>query len=206
MKLEQEAAEKRGEIKKIIKNSLMNNHSLLPETSEKISETIISDFIKIKPPEEEFRLELITMSSGGKGGGSSRKAGNIRFNMRKLVKSCPEIILSVSGGLTHPFLLVLTGLVLWKTYWKDLREIKLSEKHAAVIWTMWNNRDPKTNNIEDSEIYPLLEEELKKYNIAPMKEKDLNPILLELQRIKCIELENTKKKVWWLREWVQPTY
>lgn len=211
MKLEEEAERKRACIKTEIQNYLKEEEVFSSDLIEGISEDILKNFIRIKPPVEDFSyFEIITEQSIGRA--TSRKAGNIRFNLRKLIDSIPGTILgvagSVAGGVVNPLLLLLTCLVLWKNHWSKLRDIELSEKHAAVILVMWNNRNYRNNTIEEKKILPLVMKELENRHRPSINESELNQILAELERIKCIEVYKrmTDKKVWWLREWVQTTF
>lgn len=139
---------------------------------------------------------------GGVGGGRSLKPGNIWLNWKKLLIVGSESILTIAGAASVPWLIPLAGLVVWNKVW-SLLTIEIDERHAAVIWTLWKNRD-KEDRIEHDKILNLVNEELIKYNRLPMDEKELNNILSDLEKMECIEKDEKNK--WWLREWVKTVY
>jgi hypothetical protein len=113
-----------------------------------------------------------------------------------------ESILTVVGAISIPWLIPLAALVVWNKIW-SLCNVEVSERHAAVVWTMWHNRD-KDNCIEPSTVVKLVNSELLKYNRHKMNRKELNQIQKDLENMQCIEKSDSGK--WWLREWVKTVY
>ena len=145
-------------------------------------------------------------SIGGRGGATSKKKGNLTLNFKKLVVFVSKAIPTVVGSVVSPILLILGAIAIWDDFW-SLTQIAISEKHASVLWTMWINRDPTTNLIEEKNIYPFLIIELEKYKIPIIEETELPSILNELRRLKCIEpARNATNRSFWLREWVKTSY
>lgn len=198
MKLEKRAEEKNQEILDIVRNIIATYSPIAGELAKKI----VDSFCVITPPETDDRMYIITIKSGGIGGGRSLKPGNIWLNWKKLLIDGSESILTIVGSASVPWLIPLAGLVVWNKVW-SLLTIEIDERHAAVIWTLWKNRD-KENRIEHDKILNLLNEELIKYNRLPMDEKELNNILSDLEKMECIERDEKNK--WWLREWVKTVY
>lgn len=59
----------------------------------KDAKQLVDTFITITPPlDPPVVMELLVMSSLGRGGGSSRKPGNIRLNWRQLFELCPTLL------------------------------------------------------------------------------------------------------------------
>jgi hypothetical protein len=113
-----------------------------------------------------------------------------------------EIILTVAGAFATPWLIPFAGLVVLNTI-LSLSTIEITERHAAVIWTIWSNRDPK-NCVEGKVILKLVNKELQKYNRPKMNQKELDMVLKDLKKMKCIkEIEENK---WCLREKVKVSY
>jgi len=199
MKLEERAEEKKEELTDIVKG-VIQNYDI--QNKDEISSAIIDHFVNITPPEMELRMDLITIRQGGMGGGSSTKPGNIWLNWRKLLAEGAESILTVVGAVAVPWLIPLAGLVVWNKVW-SLASIKIDERHAAVIWTMWKNRDEE-NCIKNDKVLDLVNKNLSEYNRPIMNEKELKDILKDLEEMECIEA--TVENKWWLREWVKTTY
>ena len=158
MKLEKRAEEKKQEIFEIAQNTIAPYFS----NPEQLSRKIIEHFCRIAPPEIDTTIHLITnIKPGGLGGAKSSKPGNIWLNWRKLLIDGAESILTIVGAVAVPWLIPLAGLVVWNKVW-SLASIKIDERHAAVIWTMWKNRDEE-NCIENDKILDLVNKELSEY-------------------------------------------
>jgi len=199
MKLEERAKEKRKELTDIVKD-VIQNYDI--QNKEKIASEIIDHFLNITPPKMELRMEILTLKQGGVGGGSSTKPGNIWLNWRKLLVDGSESILTFIGAVAVPWLIPFAGLVVWNKIWSMLT-IEITERHSVVIWTMWLNRDSE-NCIEDQLILDLVNKELSKYNRPQMNQQELDMLLKDLEKMKCIE--KTEGNKWWLREWVKVVY
>lgn len=198
MNTEEQVESKMEELREVIK-SLVYNHT---SNAGEFSERLIESFCVIKPPEIAMTLDFITMKPGGIGGGRSSKRGNIRLNWRKLIVDGSESILTITGAASIPWLIPLAGLVVWNKVW-SLLSIEISERHAAVIWIMWNNRDGD-NHVQGNKILDLVNEEVLKYNRPMMDEMELKVILKDLEKMHCIKKTDGNK--WWLREWVKAVY
>lgn len=199
MKIEERAEEKRKEITRIVID-IIQIYDIQNKTE--IASKIINHFLDITPPEMEPCLYFITIGEGGLGGGRSIKPGNIWLNWKKLLVDGIESILTIVGAVATPWLVPLAGLVVWNKICSALT-IEITERHAAVVWAMWMNRD-KENCVKDEVILDLVNKELSKYNRSEMSRRELDKILKELEKMKCIE--RTDENKWWLRERVKITY
>jgi hypothetical protein len=197
--------EKRAEVKRkeltYIVSGILQNYNI--QNKEKISSIIIDLFVDdITPPETELIRYKLEMRPIGIGGGKSIKPGNILLNWRKLLVGASETILTVAGAVATPWLIPFAGIVVLNTI-LSLSTIEITERHAAVIWTIWSNRDPK-NCVEGKVILKLVNKELQKYNRPKMNQKELDMVLKDLKKMKCIkEIEENK---WCLREKVKVSY
>jgi hypothetical protein len=197
--------EKRAEVKRkeltYIVNGILQNYNI--QNKEKISSIIIDRFVDdITPPETELIRYKLEMRPIGIGGGKSIKPGNILLNWRKLLVGASETILTVAGAVATPWLIPFAGIVVLNTI-LSLSTIEITERHAAVIWTIWSNRDPK-NCVEGKVIQKLVNKELQKYNRPKMNQKELDMVLKDLKKMKCIkEIEENK---WCLQEKVKVSY
>ncbi len=201
MKLEKRAEEKKQEILEIAKNTIAPHFS----NPEQLSTKIIDYFCEITPPEIDTTTTIhiiCDIKPGGLGGARSSKPGNIWLNWRKLLIDGSESILTIVGAVAVPWLIPLAGLIVWNKVW-SLSSIKIDERHAAVIWTMWKNRHEE-NCIKNDKVLDLVNKDLSKYNRPMMNGKELKDILKDLEEMECIE--GTEENRWWLREWVKTTY
>ncbi|WXG39445.1 MAG: hypothetical protein WED07_01200 [Candidatus Freyarchaeum deiterrae] len=209
MKNEERAEEKRKEIVDILNDALKNHITQYMKDNsnlriEDISSRITNNFVRITSPESDDKIYLITERMMGRGGGRSVKPGNIFLNWKKLIVVLSESFLTIFGAIQMPLLIPFACLVVWDKLY-SLSNIPISEKHAAVIYVMWKNRDEKQCIREDL-ILNYINTELSKFNLPTMSQEELNQILKDLEKMKSIEKSKSDRNKWWLREWVRVEY
>jgi hypothetical protein len=62
----------------------------------------------------------------------------------------------------------------------------MSERHAAVLWTLWQH-GAATNRVPDASLRRLVNESLKEYGCVSMKAKELQRVLTDLGDLRCVE-------------------
>jgi len=150
------------------------------------------------------RLEFITMSRGGYGGGITTKPGNLVLNLRTLLVDLAEVITIGAGAVNVPWLAPIAALRIWNKFWSRLN-IKISEHEAVVLLTMWKNCD-HNNHIADDGVLDLVNSELGSNGRSSISRQELDDSLETLRRMKCIQRSASIKNKWWLREWVNVPY
>jgi len=174
-------------------------------SAEDTAEALIDNFTNITPPERPPVLRhMVTMDRGGRGGGTSVKPGNFQLNLRRLTDAIASGVLVMSGATSAPWLLMLAAIVLWNRVWSELT-IELSEDDAAVLWTLWKNRDEK-NCVSLPNLLEVVNQERRLYSRDPMTPLQLEAALSTLQKIRCVEKSAAEPSAWWLREWVRVKY
>ena len=166
---------------------------------ERLIAFVVDQFADLEPPEVDTRLYNMTMQPGGFGGGASRKPGNITLNWRRLFVAVSEAGLAASGVALQPWLFPLAGLVMWNALW-SLLDIKIDERHAAVLWALWTLRGPD-NRVDKAHLPERVNEALSQFNHPAVTPTQLQRILAELERLECLESANRDNV--WLREWVR---
>lgn len=186
-----------GDVENLLKNSDVKN-------SEELSLRIINNFTYIKAPEIEYDRGSDHLCDFVPDPNTntikSIKPGNILFDWKKLLTFASGVIL-IFGGLAQPWLIPVAGLVIVKNFYSDMT-IQLSERHGAVIQTIWNNKDEK-NCVKDDRILSLVNEELEKNNRNPMNKEELGKILNHLRKLKSVKKEGDK---WQIIEAVKGNY
>ena len=142
---------------------------------------------------------VIIIGTGGTGDGSSIKPGNIWLNWKQVLIEGSESILSIAEAVAVPWLVPFAGLSVCNRFWSVLH-IQITERHAAVIRTMWLKMDNE-NSITDDAVLDSVNIELSKFNRLKMNHEELNIILKDLEGMKCIEKTGGNK--WRLRELVR---
>lgn len=216
------AEEKRKEMEELVKNTILNNTNddlkkascfdilkMSSEITDSLIEITSNEYeysicpIKITPPECEVSSNrVITLQDDFTGGAKSTKLGNIKLDLKKLCILSSESIFPIVAATHMPWLIPFAVIVTCNRFW-SLQNIQIIERDAAVIWTMWKNRDPE-DCIKAKIILDSVNKELLDCARPPMSQKELEVIIKNLEKIKIIEKvdENTLRLI----EEVKVTY
>lgn len=198
------AKEKESELLTII-NTVISNELQIPQQDNTTARDILKNYAQITAPENETVIfHYITASPSGRGGGKSRKLGNIRINIKNLFNAAANGVLTGVGAAQIPWLIPLAAIVIWKSI-QSTMEVEVGENEAAILWTMWKHRDENTE-IAHSGLLELVNLHLNKYDRSPITEGDMKHSLKVLQNLKSIEKSSKNPGNWWLREWIKRTY
>lgn len=185
----------------IQKKSSEITDSLIEITSNEYESSVCP--IQITPPESEVsNNRVIPVHEGFTSEAKSTKPGNIKINLNKLcIVSCESIFPIVAA--THtPWLIPFAALVICNKFW-SLQNIPITERDAAVIWTMWEEKDSE-DCVKAEMVLDLVNEKLSRYSRSQMTQQEFEGIIRNLRKIKCIE--ETKENKWHLLEEVKVTY
>lgn len=195
---------KREELRAILLQKLNSN----PDTrdnSGRLAEELMSICVHTTPPEKNAaEFFLITMHPSGRGGGKSRKAGNIRINMGKFIEALSAGALTAVGAVQMPITIPLAIIVLWNSIWRCV-DVELSENDAAVIYVMWMHKD-SNQEVEEAQLLGHINTHLHKYGRTPLTWQDVKHSLKVLESIGTIQRSKNHKGFWWLCEWVRSSY
>jgi len=164
----------------------------------------IDHFASITPPQYSTSLSFMKMDPGGEGGAESVKPGNIVLNISRLVTAVASGVLTAVGVVEIPWTAVFGALVVWNTLYSAAR-VKISERDASVMWTLWLRRDEELT-VPDAGLLKAVNAERKKHGQRPLRSTELRDALNKLKRIRSIERSSKDDSRWWLREWVRVTY
>lgn len=213
------------EVSKILSEMLEATQDALPENHPLDAATLLSTAIEslcsikqgiqIVAPKENHQegnvvLHCITLFSDGLGQGAPNVRGGISIKVsnfllldwRRLLVDVAESTLTIIGGSENHWLLVLAGLVVWNKI-HSLAAVPISEKHAVVLWAMWQNRD-HDNQVEESKVYAAVNKHLRVRGRKRINTSDFEVILSDLQKMRCIERVEGSK--WRLIERVRIRY
>lgn len=167
------------------------------------AESLVQSFIRLTPPTEpEIEIGFITMDSDGRGGGKSRKPGNIFLNWRKLFEIIPDVTIASMGGATAPgWLLPLIGLDVWNKLWCNAAE-EISEVEATTIHALWKNRNSR-KRISEDDGYVKTDILRNDMGLPSLSRSEFDVAVNRLLRMRCVKIE---EGIIWLREWVRTSY
>jgi hypothetical protein len=122
---DEKAAAKAAELAKIMATNCTASGEPMDE---KTAAEIVDRFARITPPPDvPARMEMVFAREGGRDGGQSVKAGNIRLNMRNVITVIAEGVLTAVGALTAPWTAILGAIILWNTLYEQAT-VPLSER------------------------------------------------------------------------------
>ena len=199
---EERAAVKTAELVALVRVALAERAGV-DDTA--VAEQVVHHFAEVTPPEKPpLVIRLITMSSGGIGGGRSTKPGNVFFNVRKLITALAGGVLTVAGSLQVPWMAVLAALVVWDSLWSAM-QLKLAETEAAVLWALWKHRG-KDHMVPKVKVAEHVSSELRAHGRKAVSRTQLQEALKKLEQMRCIEVPEDEPSQYWLREWVSISY
>ena len=212
MELDYERAErKRAELRMIAEKAAADFQQIAGVQRDeaelkKVAAEVIGNFAEVDPPEKEdlFNIGLIVLNPGGRGGGRSLKPGNVRLNMLKLMHAVAGGVASVVTAINTPWL---APFVAVRT-WHDLRasvDVTITERDAAVLWTMWKHRDG-SNYVAEDGLLNAVDSEMAAHGHQSISQIELDDSLATLSKISTIARATSLKGNWWLREWIQVKY
>jgi hypothetical protein len=168
-----------------------------------IAHLVVEAFADLSAPEKPpSYMRLIVLNVAKTPTASSRKAGNIYLNWKKLIDIVPDGTLAAAGATTGPsWLIPLAGLYIWNKLWCGSEE-KLTEVEATVILALWKNKN-SMNKILEEDGYEKTNVIRSDYSLPKLSKSSYESAINRLLKMKCVKLENG----WlWLREWVRVTY
>jgi hypothetical protein len=199
------AKEKESEILNSVSEFLLSNSVSKKEAGE-LSKLILTKGIFVSPPEkEEYLMEFIMLKPSGRGGGRSRKPGNIKLNISKVIDGVANGAFVITGAIQVPILIPMAFIILWRSM-INTTEVELSENDAGIIWAMWVNRDRGKNTISNIRLLQIVNIHFKKYSRTPITQKDLDSSLDNLIKIRSIKKSKASVDNWWLCEYIRISY
>lgn len=155
------------------------------------------------PQQEPPMMQMITMDSlSNYNKGESIKPGNIKLNIRNLIKSLPDLTAAaVEIAIDIPILKVCAALNIWKIL-RDITTVKITKEQAIAVMALWGNCDQKQRiTLEKGfECFKALYKNIEKSECTWEQYIEL---IGDLEKLGSLELDGNGI---WLREWVSKQY
>ncbi len=162
-----------------------------------IRECLMEEEPKVAAADElDGGFESLSIRPGGVGSGASLKAGNVILDWKKLLVEGSESLFAIVGATAMPWLIPFVGLVVLNRV-HSLLKVEISERHAAVVWTMWSHAGAQ-RVFEPDELLTLVNQEVVTFDRPIFSEQELETVLTELEKMRCIEKADAG--AWRLRE------
>jgi hypothetical protein len=197
------ALAKRREVTDLVRRSL--DDLGIDVDSTEVATSLVNELVSLTPPTSSAPyVEMIVMKRDWTRGAESTKPGNLVVNFRRLIVGASGGVLAAVGVAGAPWLAPFAFIVLVDSLWAGA-SIKVSERHAALLWTMWEHRRGG-NRVAKDQVHHLINQELAKHDRPPISQGELDSALDDLVEFRCIETAASDPEAWWLREWVKVTY
>ncbi len=155
------------------------------------------------PQQEPPMLQMMTMDSlSNYNEGESIKPGNIKLNIRHLIRSLPDLTAAAVEIATDiPILKVCAALNIWKML-RDITTVKITKEQAIVVMALWENCDQKQRIALEKgfECFNSLHKNIEK---SECTWEQYMKLIGDLERLGSLELDENGI---WLREWVSKQY
>lgn len=173
------------------------------------SKDIMQSFLKsggllITPPQQEppmmHMLTIDSLSNFNKG--KSIKPGNIKLNIRHLIKSLPDLTAAtVEIAMDIPILKVCAALNIWKMI-RDITTIEITKEQAIAVIALWENCNQQQQiTLEKGfECFKSLYENIE---TSECTWEQYIKLISDLEKIDSLKLDSNGI---WLCEWVSKPY
>ena len=167
------------------------------------AERLVDSFCRLSPPQDPpMVMETITIDRGGRGGGRTRKPGNVVLNWRKMVRESADFVLTGAGSIAQPWLIPLAALSIFNKIWTH-STIELSKEQASCLFAMWHRCDD-SHHINQDKAFEACRELFSVFQWPDLQDAQFSTVLQDLVEIQCIEISD--EEVIWLIEWVRKSY
>ena len=134
--------------------------------------------------------------------GESIKPGNIKLNIRCLIKHLPDIVVSTKDIITDSLILkVCAALNIWKILW-SVSTVKITKEQAIFIIALWNNCDQQKRIVLERG-YVCFKSLYEQIETSKCTWELYIRLIDDLEKIHSIKLDD---KGIWLCECVSKTY
>lgn len=164
--------------------SVVDGHVRFPaKTAQVIAEKFVAE--RFPKTREKLSEGVVRIGPGGIGGGRLRSTRNLLLNWGAVLGAGTSVVQAVATTSGPPWLLVLGVLPVAQQFFPAL-DRQLSERHAAVLWTLWQH-GAATNRVPDVSLRGLVDQSLAQYGCPLMPTLELERVLADLEQLRCVE-------------------
>ena len=173
------------------------------------SKDILQSFLKsgglvITPPQQEPHMMqmLVVDSLHNYNKGESIKPGNIKLNIRHLIKSLPDLTKdAVDIAMGIPILKVCAALNIWKML-RAVTTVEITKEQAIVVVALWDNCNQQ-QRITLEKGFECFRSLYKNIETSNCTWEQYIKLISDLEKIGSLELDSNGI---WLCEWVSKRY
>lgn len=156
----------------------------------------VSALCTIVPPETEHRFELITMASGGRGGGVSVKPGNVVVNFKRFGKlsggMLSYIFANSAGGAIGAALTIVIEA-------SSIARVPIDEEAATVVWALWQSADAD-GRAGKAGLIDRVNDQRRLHGRSELSIQQLHEALERLQHLRVLKHRMEDPTVWLVEE------
>lgn len=187
---------------------IVNNRSITlfkddQESANEVANLILTRFIRISEPKNEPEvMEYMTVYSGGRRGGSSRKLGNIFLSWKNLFEIVPDIFIAASGSsVSNKYLTTMIGLYIWGKVWKGM-QVEIDPITAMVFTALWDESYP-SKKISEKDGFIVSNNYIESVGEPAISKSEYTDAINKLLAIDSIKMNSGVIRV---VEWVRKKY
>lgn len=134
--------------------------------------------------------------------GESQKLGNIKLNIRNLIKSLPDLTAAmVAIEVDIPILKVCAALNIWKMI-RDITTVEITKEQAIAVMALWGNCN-RQQRITLEKGFECVKALYKNIETSECTWDQYIKIIGDLEKMESLKLDTDEI---WLREWVSRGY
>ena len=176
--------------------------ALLSTSNTDVADRLVSGFCRLSPPmKPPVLMHMIRLNDHGRGGGESRKPGNLSLNWQRLKREFPEVVMGTAGAIAEHWLIPFAALSIWNKLWTH-STIELRKEHSTCLCAMWFHCDDD-HKIDRDIAHQQSMELFRVYGWPPLTRRHFDSYIQDLIALDCVEDSDGRI---WLREWIQTTY
>ncbi|MFQ3198672.1 MAG: hypothetical protein ACI96W_002960 [Paraglaciecola sp.] len=202
MELDIESANKKElEVKKSLKTSLIGMGLEASQTEEFISDTLKASIL-VRAPKKPLTVADV---AAGAGKARTPKPGNVKLNITALIDQIVKTQIPGVHSKPEPWLGVYAFIEVLRVS-SNLKNVKITENDAMVIWSMWFIRNRRSNTISSEDLLTKINTHITRYERTALTQADLNDSIKNLEKISTIRESKNSPESWYLVGWVKRSY
>lgn len=195
------ASKKEMEVKESIKTSLISLGLEVSQTEEFISDTLGTSIL-VRPPKKPLTVEDV---AAGAGKAKKPKPGNVKLNITALIDQIVKTQIPGVHSKPEPWLGVYAFIEVLRLS-SDLKDVKITEIDAMVIWSMWFIRNRRSNTISSEDLLTKINTHITRYERTALTQGELDSSIKKLEKISTIRQSKNAPESWYLVGWVKRSY
>ncbi|MCL9638306.1 hypothetical protein L2095_26695 [Bacillus zanthoxyli] len=174
------------EIKELVEGGLKLNKEEAETVTKNLMNSITISVPSAKATAPELPImEYIPLPNGGVNGGTSIKPGNIRLNLKGLMRAASDSVLAIGAAMSASWLVPFSVIQIINNVLPHFK-ITFGEREGVIIYTLFTSKHENNENINENTLFEKSNIQLQNYNKNSMNQNEFEESLLRLQNLGII--------------------